>query len=455
MERPNALVLDDEPDICELIKMTLSRMNINVQTALTLANAKKYLKSQSFDFALTDMRLPDGDGLDLVKLVQADYAQMPIAVITAHGNMETAITALKYGAFDFVSKPIELQMLRDLVSSALKLKVGNRSNLAEDTEAVLIGQSNAMKQLKDTLLKVARSQAPIYISGPSGAGKELVAKLIHANSPRYDQAFIPVNCGAIPNNLMESEFFGHKKGSFTGAHSDKIGLFQAAHRGTLFLDEIADLPIDMQVKFLRAIQEKSIRPVGSAKEVPIDVRIVSATHHNLLDRVRQNLFRQDLFYRLNVIELKVPSLKERMEDLPLLASFFLNKISKNTNKKNISLSKSALESLSNYSFPGNVRELENILERAFTLSEGDIINVEDLQLPENDITLTSEPVTKDLENYLDRIERDAIYSALEKAKWNKTKAAQLLGISFRALRYRLKKLGLTDDKKDQSGADAH
>lgn len=453
MERPIALVLDDEPDICELIKMTLARMNIHVQTALTLADAKKHLKAKSFDFALTDMRLPDGDGLDLVKLVQTDYPQMPIAVITAHGNMETAITALKYGAFDFVSKPIELHMLRDLVSSALKLKTENRSNLAEDTEAVLIGQSDAMKQLKTTLLKVARSQAPIYISGPSGSGKELVARLVHANSSRYDQAFIPVNCGAIPNNLMESEFFGHKKGSFTGAHSDKIGLFQAAHRGTLFLDEIAELPIDMQVKFLRAIQEKSIRPVGSAKEIPIDVRIVCATHHNLLDRVRQNLFRQDLFYRLNVIELKVPSLRERIEDLPLLASFFLNKISKNTSKQKIALSKAALDTLATYSFPGNVRELENILERAFTLSEGSVIDIQDLQLPENDLVL-SEPITKDLEDYLDRIERDAIYSALEKAKWNKTKAAQLLGISFRALRYRLKKLGLSDDKKDQSGSDA-
>lgn len=455
MERSNALILDDEPDICELIKMTLNRMNIDVKAANTLSEAKKLLTLHKFDFCLTDMRLPDGNGLELVKLVQNLYPQMPIAVVTAHGNMETAILALKNGAFDFVSKPIDLQMLRDLVSSALKLKVDIKANHSNDTESILIGQSNPMRDLKSALLKVARSQAPIYISGPSGSGKELVAKQIHLNSTRYDQAFIPVNCGAIPSNLMESEFFGHKKGSFTGANSDKVGLFQAAHHGTLFLDEVADLPLDMQVKFLRAIQEKAIRPIGASKEFSIDVRIVCATHHNLQERVKQNLFRQDLFYRLNVIELKVPALQERINDLPLLADFFIHKLSKNTNKQDITISKEALKALAQYSFPGNVRELENILERAITLCESNRIELSDIHLPTHSDSTSTQPITQDLENYLGQIERNAIYQALEKTQGNKTKAAELLGISFRALRYRLKKLGLQNDDKDQPGPHAH
>ena len=444
MFNASALVIDDEPDIRNLIQYTLNKMGINVTLADSLNSSLLLLSNNHYDFCLTDMKLPDGSGLELVKKVQNDYPSMPIAVITAHGNMETAINALKNGAFDFVTKPIDLHTLRDLASSALKL-AKEQPQVSEDSEFNLIGQSEVINKLKMTLVKVARSQAPVYISGPSGSGKELVARLIHQNSPRFDQGFIPVNCGAIPNDLMESEFFGHKKGSFTGAHTDKTGLFQAAHRGTLFLDEVADLPLEMQVKLLRAIQEKAIRPLGSPLEVSVDVRIISATHQNLSELVAKNLFRQDLFYRLNVIELLVPSLKERLDDIPLLVKYFIRKINPSP-KQNIQLTQSALSRLKSYSFPGNVRELENILERAIALCDNYCIQADDLHLPQennNNLKLEYDDTAHDLEDYLGQVEKEAICSALTQAAGNKTKAAQILGISFRALRYRLKKLGLS------------
>jgi len=441
MTQPLALVIDDEPSICHLLEITLKRMAIDCYCAYDIHSAKKLLQSHAFDLCLTDMRLGDGDGLDLVSFVQNEYPSMPIAVITAHGNMETAIKALKLGAFDFISKPIDLPVLRDLVTNALKMNVSK----IKTTSNLLIGNTLPIQHLRENIAKLARSQAPIYISGPSGCGKELVAKIIHQSGPRYDAPFIPVNCGAIPQELMESEFFGHKKGSFTGAMYDKIGFFQAANKGTLFLDEVADLPLPMQVKLLRAIQEKAIRPVGSTKEILTDVRILSATHKDLQSMVQQNLFRQDLFYRLNVIELKVPSLKERLADVPLLIEHILEKIATNNNKPRPKIKESTLQQLQKYSFPGNVRELENILERAFTLCEGKEITDNDLQIPKADAQEQVSQSKLPLDDYLVNIEKETIIEALEKTHGNKTAAAKLLGISFRTLRYRLKKLGLDND----------
>lgn len=448
MEKSIALIIDDEADICQLLKITLNRMNIQTVSASRIEEAKHYLKTQKFDLCLTDMRLPDGDGLDLVAYLQNNHPALPVAVITAHGNMETAIKALKLGAFDFISKPIDLNNLRDIIQEALKIN----TVLPEISSDFLIGESTVMQTLRQNITKVVRSQAPIYISGPSGSGKELVARIIHQSSPRREEAFIPVNCGAIPQELMESEFFGHLKGSFTGASYDKIGFFQAANKGTLFLDEVADLPLPMQVKLLRAIQEKAIRPVGSTKELPIDVRILSATHKDLQTQVQQGLFRQDLFYRINVIELKVPSLKERASDIPLLSKYILKKIAKFSDKPVPEIEESALNALNEYSFPGNVRELENILERAFVLCDGKRIRLNDLQLPEisSSEDESEEEESEDgseshdlpLDDYLLAKEREAIISALEKTNGNKTAAAKLLGVSFRTLRYRLKKLGL-------------
>jgi two-component system, NtrC family, response regulator PilR len=445
MDKSTALVIDDEPDICHLLEITLNRMNIQTFSAHTIAEAKNFLKTQKFNLCLTDMRLPDGDGLDLVAYLQNTHPALPVAVITAHGNMETAIKALKLGAFDFISKPIDLHNLRDVIQEALKVS----DNLPEISSDFLIGESKPMQELRQNIAKVVKSQAPIYISGPSGSGKELVARIIHQSGSRREEPFIPVNCGAIPQELMESEFFGHLKGSFTGATYDKVGFFQAANKGTLFLDEVADLPMPMQVKLLRAIQEKAIRPVGSAKEIPLDVRILSATHKNLETLVQQNLFRQDLFYRINVIELHVPSLKERPSDIPLLTHYILKKISKFSDKPVPHIDENAQERLNEYEFPGNVRELENILERALVLCDGKRIRASDLQLPshplseleeyeESELDMTDLP----LDDYLLAKEREAILNALEKCNGNKTAAAKLLGISFRTLRYRLKKLGL-------------
>jgi len=429
------LIIDDEPDIRELLGITLKRMNIDSYCAEDLAVARTLLSQHKFDLCLTDMKLPDGDGVEFVDEMQMNFPQIPIAVITAHGSMDSAIQALKYGAFDFLTKPIDLNTLRTVVQSALKAR------LKKDTKKqMIIGVSKVMQDLQKKIEKVAHSQAPIYISGESGTGKELVANMIHDYGPRADKPFIPINCGAIPSDLMESELFGHKKGSFTGALTDKGGLFQAADEGTLFLDEIAELPQHMQVKLLRAIQEKVIRPVGSQNEIKVDVRILSATNYDLSERVKQKMFRQDLFYRINVIELKIPPLRERTNDILLLADHILDAMVQVSGNKKQELSDDVKKLLESYQFPGNVRELENILERAVTLCSNNIISLEDIQL--------SEPVKKvvsnnaALDSVLDDIEKQKIIEALEKTRWNKTAAAKLLGISFRALRYRLEKLGL-------------
>ncbi len=441
-----ALIVDDEPDIRELLELTLGRMNIETRSAADLVEARERLSQHRFDLCLTDMKLPDGNGIELVEYISAHHAKTPVAVITAHGNMEWAIRALKAGAFDFVSKPVDLHILRNLVNTALKVSE-SQPRLDRRSRNELLGDSKTMQRTRATIAKVARSQAPIYISGESGTGKELVARLIHNKGPRANQPFVPVNCGAIPDELMESEFFGHKKGSFTGAVADKGGLFQAAEGGTLFLDEVADLPLQMQVKLLRAIQEKAVRPVGSATEQPVDVRILSATHKNLAALVDDGRFRRDLYYRINVIELPVPPLSERREDIALLTEHTLHKLARQTGLDTPHITSSALKNLTRYPFPGNVRELENILERAMTLCEDNTIREQDLQLPA--ITQTSLPMANpldsgqiQLEEHLGEIEKRAIQQALEQTKYNKTAAAKLLGLSFRALRYRLKKLGL-------------
>lgn len=445
-DRYAALVIDDEPDIRELLEITLNRMQVDTQSAENLAQARTMLAAGDFDLCLTDMRLPDGNGIDFVRHIQQTNPEIPVAMITAHGNMELAIEALKAGAFDFVSKPVDLQILRDLVTTALKLGQKPPEFPTDDT-ASLLGASAAIQQTRNTITKLARSQAPVYISGESGAGKELAARLIHATGPRGDSPFVPVNCGAIPAELMESEFFGHKKGSFTGAVSDKQGLFQAAEGGTLFLDEVADLPLDMQVKLLRAIQEKAIRPIGSQHEIPINVRILSATHKDLHALTNAGQFRQDLYYRINVIELPMPSLRERPEDIPLLAEHFLSKIAQDWQTDKPQLNPAALHALEQYRFPGNVRELENILERAMTLCDGNTIQEPDLRLSTGNEAISGEFVQPDLaeqnlDSALDHTERDAIVRALEQARYNKTAAAKLLGLSFRQLRYRIKKLGI-------------
>lgn len=438
------LVVDDEPDIRELLAITLHRMGLDSHIAETLAQAKELLKKHSYVLCLADMRLADGDGIELVKWIQEYYPLLPVAIITAYGNVEGAVNTLKAGAFDYVSKPIHLDMLRSLVNTALQLFKEQQHHSFQDI--ALIGGSQQMVQLKKTITKIARSQAPVLIQGPTGCGKELVAKLIHESSPRRNKPFIPINCGAIPLDLMESEFFGHKKGSFTGAHGDKKGLFQAAHTGTLFLDEIADLPLPMQVKLLRAIQEKAIRPIGEKTEESVDVRIVSATHKDLKSLTANGQFRQDLYYRINVIELKVPSLRERMEDLPLLVQAIIAKISASHQQVLPIIDVDCITKLNHYHFPGNIRELENILERAVTLCENGKISPADIELPENrDIQWAYEkvnPSDMDLDSYLGEQEKAIIMQALEKAKWNKTRAAKELGLSFRSLRYRLKKLGL-------------
>ncbi len=450
----NILVVDDEPDIRELLEITLSRMNLVSYAAANVREAKALLENEQFDLCLTDMKLPDGTGIELVEHIQAQFPHIPVAVITAYGSMEAAIKALKAGAFDFVSKPIDLKLLRGLVDSALK--VANipidQSSQTSAKQQKLLGESEAMQVLRGKIDRLARSQAPVYLRGESGVGKELVAKQIHELGPRSANHFVPVNCGAIPAELMESEFFGHIKGSFTGAVNDKEGLFQAANSGTLFLDEIAELPIHMQVKLLRAVQEKAIKPIGGQKEIPVDVRILSATHKNLAEEVETGHFRQDLYYRINVIELNIPPLRERMSDLSILAKFMLVKISAQNDDTLFSLTEDALEKLKEYSFPGNIRELENILERAATLCESEKITAADLDLPESKSTTASDQADPNessitlsvdqLEDYLIQKERKAIIAALEKTRWNKTAAAKLLGITFRQLRYRLQKLEL-------------
>lgn len=445
-----ALVIDDEPDILELLTMTLSGMSIDCVTAENLAQAHQALKQQKFDLCFTDMRLPDGNGLDFVKAIQKQWPDLPVAVITAHGNVDLAVEALKSGAFDFVSKPLKLRMLRDLVSAALKLSPDTADTKERRSRSKLLGDTEPMRTLRGKITKLARSQAPVYITGESGTGKELVARLIHELGARGDNSFIPINCGAIPAELVESEFFGHKKGAFTGAIADKQGLFQAADGGTLFLDEVADLPLMMQVKLLRAIQEKAIRPVGGHEEVNVDVRILSATHKNLAQCVQQGSFREDLFYRLNVIELIVPALRHRADDIPLLTAHILKQLADNHRRPQPPISNKAMTALQSYIFPGNVRELENILERALTWSDGETIEVDDLMLPEHMADTSVEKAALapnnnhavDLEAKLEDQEKHMIMQALEATRWNKTAAAKKLGITFRALRYKLKKLEL-------------
>jgi two-component system response regulator PilR (NtrC family) len=436
MNRPLALVIDDEPDICELLNLTLGRMDIDTETATDVKSAKAKFSTHKFDLCLTDMRLPDGDGLELVEWMQTNASGVPVAVITAHGNVETAVQALKLGAFDFISKPLDLQNLRDIVRSALRLE-----DVDSKGGSRLQGESPAMQQLREMVDKVARSQAPVHISGESGTGKELVARLIHDSGPRSDGPFVPVNCGAIPTELMESEFFGHRKGSFTGAVSDKSGLIQSASGGTLFLDEIADLPLAMQVKLLRVIQEKTVRPVGSSTEEHVDARILSATHRNLAEMVADGEFREDLFYRINVIELHVPALRERGTDILNLASHILQRLASG----DLKLDQSAESALMLYPFPGNVRELENMLERAVTLSSTGTIKESDLHLRpvKSEESEESQLATAtDLGDHIEDVQRQAIVDALQKTRYNKTAAAKLLGLSFRQLRYRIKKLGI-------------
>jgi len=439
--KPTALVVDDEPDICELLSITLDRMDIAARTCGDVTTAKRLLGTQEVDLCLTDMRLPDGDGLELVEWMQREAPGTPVAVMTAHGSVETAVKALKVGAFDFVSKPLELNDLRKLVKAALKLKV--RTHEREEHYQGLIGESSTIHKVRAMIAKVSRSQAPVHISGESGTGKELVARMIHDAGPRHDGPFVPINCGAIPTELMESEFFGHKKGSFTGAVGDKIGLLQTAEGGTLFLDEVADLPLHMQVKLLRVIQEKSIRPIGQTEEIATDVRILSATHRDLGKLVEQGRFREDLYYRINVIELNVPPLRERADDILLLAHHILTRLAGEQGVIRPELTPAARAALLQYRFPGNVRELENILERALTLCTDDEIDVSDLQLRgggETDVGQLESDAP--LGNQLEEMEREAIVRALEQTRYNKTAAAKVLGMSFRALRYRIKKLGI-------------
>lgn len=438
-EMSRVLVIDDEADIRELIELTLVRMGLATECVGSVAEARAALDRDAFQLCLTDMRLPDGEGLEIVRYITEHHQQTPVAVITAFGSAENAVAALKAGAFDYLAKPVGLEQLRALVKSALRLPGSGQDS--ESPLQSLIGDSPSMQQVRAMIEKLARSQAPIYISGESGSGKELAARLIHGRSARAAGSFVPVNCGAIPENLMESEFFGYRKGAFTGADSEREGFFQAAHGGTLFLDEVADLPLAMQVKLLRAIQEKRVRKVGSVAEEPVDVRILCATHKNLRELVDRGAFRQDLYYRLNVIELRMPPLRERMEDIVPLVDVILRRVFGDSPPR---LSSGAVKALSFYSFPGNVRELENILERATALCSDDLIEVEDLHIAPEEMAGSEEQGrgSETLDEYLNRLERQAILEALQKSEGNRTAAARLLGVTFRSMRYRLERLGI-------------
>jgi len=467
MSEMRALVVDDEPDLRELLDMTLTRMGLDVETAEDLSAARRLLANGTdYAFCLTDMRLPDGNGLSLIKEIARDYPHMPVAMITAYGKVDDAVTALKYGAFDFVSKPVDLEVLRNMVRTAIKLREDDAEKSGKEVEEQkepkqepestagtprgesllrqrLVGRSQAMDRVRQTITKLARSQAPVLISGESGTGKELAARLIHDLGPRAEQPFVAVNCGAIPSELMESEFFGHMKGSFTGADADKEGLFQAANGGTLFLDEVADLPLNMQVKLLRVIQEKQVRPIGGREEIRIDVRILSATHKPLKPLVESGAFRNDLYYRLNVIDLPMPSLRDRRGDIRLLAEHFLGVIGEQWGEPPRKLSTAAMDTLQGHKFSGNVRELVNILQRAVTMCEGDEITVEDLNIDQSMLddgnVDVSPPEDRSLDDYMEDIEKRILEKALVEAKYNKTEAARQLGISFRSLRYKIKK----------------
>ena len=464
MSLQTVLVIDDERDIRELLTITLGRMDLQVDAVGTVTDARRALAERNYDLCFTDMRLPDGNGQEIIELIAETCPDTPVAMITAYGNVDAAVNALKAGAFDFVSKPVDIQMLRGLVRTALRLaeekRDGGAAAKANGSSSRLIGDSTAMQQVRATIAKLARNQAPVYIAGESGVGKELVARLIHEQGPRASGPFVPVNCGAIPSELMESEFFGHRKGSFTGAGVDKEGLFQTAQGGTLFLDEVAELPLHMQVKLLRAIQEKAVRPIGGRDEIPVDVRILSATHKNLGQLVEQGQFRQDLFYRINVIELRVPPLRERRGDVAQLSEFILKALAGKSGESIGQLSPAARDALEIYEFPGNVRELENILERAMAMCDGSNIDADDLMLPRrvmrtgaeapppngHDALVAAAPQSAagdgGLDDYISNLERTAIVKALEESRYNKTAAARKLGITFRALRYKLKKLGI-------------
>ena len=446
-KNPGVLLVDDEPDILELLELALRKMGLEVDKAGNVRDALAKLAARHYDLCLTDMRLPDGDGLQVVQHIAQHNLDVPVAVITAHGNMENAVTALKAGAFDYLSKPVSLDQLRAVVKSALNLP----QTASPPPGKALLGTAPAMQKVRDLIERVARSQAPVHVSGESGSGKELAARLIVQSGARRDQPMVAVNCGAIPENLMESEFFGYKKGAFTGADKDRDGFFQAAHGGTLFLDEVADLPLSMQVKLLRAIQEKRVRKVGATSEEPVDVRIISATHNDLAGRVQQGKFRQDLFYRLNVIQIQMPSLRELREDISGIAQQTLERLRGDVQ---VHFSKEALSALQGYDFPGNVRELENIIERALALCSNGVITVHDLQLspaersqPENAVPGDKYP----LPDYLDRIEKQALLEALQQTGFNRTAAAKLLGLTFRTMRYRMERLGI----KDPHGTDAN
>ena len=445
-ELAQVLVVDDEADIRELLDLTMARMGLAADTAASVADAKRLLGGKQYQLCLTDMRLPDGNGLELVRYITENCRDLPVAVITAYGSAENAVAALKAGAFDYLSKPVSLDQLRAVVKSALKI-AQPEADLDQPGSYQLLGESPALQQVRAMIAKLAKSQAPVYISGESGSGKERAARLIHVLSPRTSQPFVPVNCGAIPENLMESEFFGYRKGAFTGADADRDGFFQAAHGGTLFLDEVADLPLQMQVKLLRVIQEKRVRSIGDTSEDPVDVRIISATHQNLKELVDKGRFRQDLFYCLNVIELKMPALRECREDVPLLAGKILERLARESGAAVPGLSAQALRALQDYPFPGNVRELENVLERALALLSGDEIGVEDLHLSPVEVETEGTPAAQGggpLQDYLDRVERQAVVDALQKTHFNRTAAAKLLGVTFRSLRYRMERLGLKE-----------
>ena len=441
LSAPRVLVVDDEPDLLDLMEITLAKMGLDICRAATVAEARQLLGDERFDLCLTDMRLTDGSGLEVLQHIGERHPTMPVAVITAYGNTGNAVEALKAGAFDYLSKPVALDQLRALVKTALKVP-GKKESGAGNHAGKLLGESVAMQEIRRQIDRLARTQAPVHITGESGSGKELAASSIHALSSRADQAFVPVNCGAIPENLMESEFFGYRKGAFTGAHADHEGFFHAASGGTLFLDEVAHLPLAMQVKLLRAIQEKKVRRVGATLEEPVDVRLISATHQKLVQMVEGGRFRQDLYYRLNVIELNMPSLRERSEDIALLAQTLLARLSQGRATR---LDAAALKLLKAYAFPGNVRELENILERALALAEGDTICADDLNLapsPSFPTAADANMPAGNLQDYLDRVEREALLKALEQTRHNKTAAARLLGVTFRSLRYRLERLGI-------------
>jgi two-component system response regulator PilR (NtrC family) len=443
MTAPTILIIDDEPDLLDLVEITLARMGLDVDRASTVASALERLAGGHYELCLTDMRLPDGNGLDIVRRIAQDWPRLPVAVITAFGSAENAVAALKAGAFDYLSKPVSLDQLRALVKTALKVPDPG----AAPGELRLIGDSPAMCNIRALIDKLARSQAPVFISGASGTGKEVAARLIHTQGARAARPFVAVNCGALPETLMESEFFGYRKGAFTGANSDREGFFQAASGGTLFLDEVAELPMGMQVKLLRAIQERRVRRVGDVVEEPVDVRVISASHQDLARAVAEGRFRQDLFYRLNVIEMRMPPLNERREDIAPLARHFTARLGRENGAGVPEITEPALDALRAYSFPGNVRELENILERAFALGDGGVIGVDDLclQPQASNPEISGDGSEMALQDYLDKVEREAIVKALETTQGNKTAAARKLGVTFRSLRYRIDRLGLDKD----------